>query len=97
MLPNLQSLASHLPSQTEVSPPPTSTTEDFNSIRHDDIDLPITIRKEKRKCTTKHLNANYASYSHFSPAYKCFLSSLSSITVPKCVQEALSIPGWKVA
>lgn len=39
---------------------------------------------------------NFLSYHRISP-YFSFVSSLSSITIPKNVQEALDHPGWRQA
>ncbi|KAK8923657.1 hypothetical protein KSP39_PZI019078 [Platanthera zijinensis] len=59
-------------------------------------DAPIALRKGIRSCT-KHPLSNYVSYDSFSTAYKTFISSLASITIPSSWQEAIGIPEWKGA
>ena len=40
---------------------------------HDDVDLPIAIRKGTRKCM-QHLLSNFVSFEKFSPSHKAFLT-----------------------
>jgi len=42
-----------------------------------------------------HLIYNFLSYHYISPSYFSFISSLSSIIVPKNVQKALDHLGWR--
>lgn len=62
-----------------------------------DFDLPIAIHKGY--CTTRnpHPIYNFSSYHRLSPSYYAFVSALSSVSIPKIVQEALSHPGWRQA
>ena len=72
---------------TTLSPPALTLESDF-SIAH---------RKGMR--STRNPSPYYIvlSYHHLSlPFYTC-LSSLSSMTIPKIVREALAHPGWRQA
>ena len=60
------------------------------------LDLPIVLRKEKRQCT-QHPLSNFVSFENLSSSYQAFVSRLSSIKIPKSVQEALSDENWKKA
>ena len=75
-------------------PPSTSLTnpEQVQPTSSDD-DLPIALRKGKRTCT-RHLISQSVSYSHLSPSFSSFISSLNSYSVPKNVSEALSMSEW---
>ena len=53
----------------------------------DDLDLPIVSQKDVRSCT-KHPMSNYVSYDKLSPSFLSFTSQLSSVEIPKNVQEA---------
>lgn len=59
-----------------------------------DLDIPITIRKPVRSCT-KYPMSKFVSYSNLSSSFVAFTSQLSSIEIPKNVQEALKVPKWK--
>lgn len=59
-------------------------------------DRPIAVRKEPRSCTM-HPLAHFVSYYRLTPALCHFISSLSSISIPSSVQEALRHPGWRAA
>lgn len=41
--------------------------------------------------------SNYVSYKNLSPSFLAFTSHLSSVEIPKNVQEALQVPQWKKA
>ncbi|PNY13664.1 receptor-like protein kinase [Trifolium pratense] len=60
-------------------------------------DLPIVIRKGNRSTRNPHPIYNFLSYHRLSPTYCAFVSALSSVSIPKTIQEALSHPGWKHA
>jgi len=62
----------------------------------DDLNIPIATRKGVRSCT-KHPMSNYVSYKNLSPSFFAFTSHLSSVEIPKNVQEALQVPEWKKA
>ena len=74
---------------TETSTPPSDPTPDPAS-------LPIALRKGKCSCTS-HPISQFVSYGHLSPSLYAFTTSLNSTIVPKSVQEAMSISGWKSA
>jgi len=61
-----------------------------------DLNVPIAFRKLGRSCT-KHPLSNFVSYSNLSSSFVAFTSNLSSVQIPKNVQEALEIPKWKEA
>ena len=62
----------------------------------DDLDLLIASRKGVCSCT-KHSMSNYVSYNKLSPTFLVFTSQLSSVEIPKKVQEALRVPEWRKA
>jgi len=41
--------------------------------------------------------SNFVSYHNLSPPFYAFTSQLSSVEIPKNVQDALSVPEWKAA
>lgn len=45
----------------------------------------------------EHDIGNYVSYASVSPAYKTFLASLQSVTIPRDWKEAKPNPTWKEA
>jgi len=60
-------------------------------------DLPIAFRKGI--CSTRNHSPHYIALSYHrlsSPFYVC-LSSISSVTIPKSVRDALAHPGWRQA
>lgn len=65
-------------------------------VEYPDLDLPIAIRKPIRSCT-KYPLSNYVSYSKLSSSFAAFTSKLSTVEIPKNIQEALKIPKWKEA
>ena len=72
---------------TTLSPP--ALTHEF--------DLPIALRKGMRSIRNPSLHYIALSYHRLSlPFYTC-LSSLSSMTIPKTVCDALAHPGWRQA
>jgi len=86
----------------------TKSTSDFPNVQepessstplYENLDIPIALRKETRKCTTKPLYplANYLSFKNFSPTHKAFLTSLNTTTTPTSLSEALSDKKWKQA
>lgn len=60
-------------------------------------DLPIALRKGIRLSRNPHPIYNFLSYHRLSPSHYTFVSALSSITIPKTLQEALSHSGWRQA
>ncbi|XP_073016671.1 uncharacterized protein [Primulina eburnea] len=60
------------------------------------LDLPIALRKERRSCA-KYPISNYVSYSRLSPQFSMFSGNVSSVHIPRNIQEALESPEWKKA
>ncbi|XP_077215893.1 uncharacterized protein LOC143850536 [Tasmannia lanceolata] len=58
-------------------------------------DSPIATRTRSR--TTAHPISKFVSYHHLSPKFRSFISSVSTISIPKSVTEALAHPGWRAA
>jgi hypothetical protein len=54
-----------------------------------DTSLPIAQRKGVRACT-HHPVSDFASYEHLSSSYRSFVSKLSSMSVSRNLQKALS-------
>ena len=59
--------------------------------------FPIAIRKGMRSTRNPHPIYNFLSYHRLYPSYYAFVSTLSSVSVPCNVHEALSHPGWRQA
>ena len=70
---------------------PSSTTPMLPS----PTDLPIAIRKSTRSSHNPHPIYNFLTYHRLSSPYLAFISTLSFVSLPKTVHEALSHPGWK--
>ncbi|RDY13528.1 hypothetical protein CR513_01535, partial [Mucuna pruriens] len=79
-----------LPS-TDPTPDPLPSSPSHDS----DIGWPIALRKGIR--STRNPHPIYLSYHRLSPSYFSFVSSISSITIPKSVCEALDHPGRRQA
>ena len=60
-------------------------------------DLPIAVRKGTRSSRNPHPIYNFLTYHRLSSPYFAFISTLSSVSLPKTVHEALSHSGWKQA
>ena len=58
-----------------------------------DDNLPITLQKGNRSTSNPHLIYNFLSYHRFSSPYSAFVYAISSISLPKNTNEALSHPG----
>ena len=95
-----QRASSPLPAGSLDSSPPApsaSRMTDPSSSSHlneQNFDWPIAIRKGIRSSRNPHPIYNFLSYHRLSPSYACFVSSLSSLTIPRNVHEALDHPGW---
>jgi hypothetical protein len=61
-----------------------------------DTSLPIAQCKGVGSCT-HHPVSDFVSYQHLSSPYRSFISKLSSVSVPRNLQEALSDPKWRTA
>ncbi|KAK0608670.1 hypothetical protein LWI29_034103 [Acer saccharum] len=59
-----------------------------------DLDVPIAIRKGTHSCTM-HPIAKYVSYHRLSPNYRVFTTNLSSVSIPRNIQDALNHAEWK--
>lgn len=85
--------------RTDSVIPTTSAPHHQSSTSSEDpipADLPIALRKGTRSCTRYPLE-NVVSLSHLAPHYRSFVSSMSSLSIPKTYLQALSSPGWKSA
>nr|CAN79194.1 hypothetical protein VITISV_000236 [Vitis vinifera] len=71
--------------------PPISPTPALSSTDH----LPIALRKGNRSTCNPHPIYNFLSYHQLSSSYSAFVSTLSSVSLPKSTSEALSHPGWR--
>ena len=76
--------------------PPTETSTPPSVLTLDPTSLPIALRNGKRSCTS-HPISQFVSYGHLSSFLHAFTTSLNSTVVPKSIQEAMSISGWKSA
>ena len=72
---------------------PFSTTPILSS----PANLPIAIRKDTRSSYNPYPINNFLTYHRLSSPYFVFISTLSFISLPQTVHEALSHPGWKQA
>ena len=80
----LDDLSPMVPSSTmSVLPPP--------------VDPPIAIQKGTRFSRNTHPIYTFMSYHRLSLPYSAFISTLSSVSLPNTVHEALSHPGLKQA
>ena len=61
------------------------------------VDLPIAVRKGSRSSRNPNPIYNFLTYHRLSSPYSAFISTLSSVSLPKTVHEALSHPGYKHA
>ena len=59
--------------------------------------LPIALRKGNRSTRNPYPVYNFLSYHRLSTSHHAFVSTLSSVSIPKTVQEALSHSGWRQA
>ncbi|KAJ9685079.1 hypothetical protein PVL29_017204 [Vitis rotundifolia] len=57
--------------------------------------LPIALRKGNRSTRNPHPIYNFLSYHRLSSPYSAFVSTISSVSLPKSNPEALSHPGWR--
>ena len=71
----------HNPLDSSLTPVASSS----DPVQNDD--LPIALRKGKRRCT--HPVSSFVSYNHFSSSSCSFIASLDSISLPHTVHEVL--------
>ena len=69
--------------------PPIPPTSALSSTNH----FPIALRKGNHSTRNPHPIYNFLSYHRLSSSYSAFVSTLSSISLPKSTSEALSHPG----
>ncbi|XP_019179184.1 PREDICTED: uncharacterized protein LOC109174400 [Ipomoea nil] len=58
---------------------------------------PISSRIGKRTTHNPYPIYNFLTQKRLSPSYCAFITSLSTVSIPKNVKEALNHPGWKQA
>jgi len=71
-----------------IPPPPAPTVEP---------DLPVAIRKGIRSTRNPAPHYTALSYHRLSQPFYACLSSISSVSIPKSVGDALAHPGWRQA
>ena len=59
--------------------------------------LPIALRKSNQSTSNPHPIYNFLSYHRLSSPYSALVSTISSVSLPKNTNEALSHPGWRQA
>ena len=57
------------------------------------VDLPIFVQKGTRSSRNPHPIYNFLTYHRLSSPYSAFIFTLSSVSLPKTMHEALSHPG----
>ena len=82
-LPSTEAPADSLPTPS-ASPTPALPLAD---------NLPIVLRKGNRSTSNPHPIYNFLSYHRLSSPYSTFVSVISSVSLPKNTNEALSHPG----
>ena len=60
-------------------------------------DLPIAIQKGTRSTCNPHSVYNFLSYHCSSLPYFAFVFTLSFVSIPTSISDALPHPGWKLA
>ena len=86
-LPSVEAPVDSLPIPS-ASPTPTLPLAD---------NLPIALQKGNRSTSNPHLIYNFLSYHRLSSPYSAFVSIISSVSLPKNTNEAISHPGWRQA
>ncbi|XP_062089671.1 uncharacterized protein LOC133796207 [Humulus lupulus] len=79
-----------------IGPPSSNVSGNYHSNPNSDLDLdvPIALRLGTRSCT-QHRISKYFSYSNLSSSFKAFTSSLTSVLIPRNIEEDLGAPEWK--
>ena len=92
-------MATRQEQSTKPSPRNEVTILEHNSTPILDHDLPITLRKGTYECTKRpqYPLSRFVSFQRFSLNHKTFLSTLSTITIPNSLSEALSKREWRLA
>ena len=86
--------------RTDTKPPPNSSPmapSSMTPVLSSPADLPIVVRKGTRSSRNPHPIYNFLTYHRLSSPYFAFISTLSSVFLPKTMHEALSHTGWKQA
>ena len=73
---------------------PTPADNPTMDLPEENLDLPIALRKGTRSTRNPYPIYNFLSYHRLSSSYHSFVSSLSSVSLPKNLCEALDHPGW---
>jgi len=77
------------PHPSSTNPQPIDPSSPSTSSHHSDSDWSIVIKKDTCSTRNPYLIYNFLSYHHLSPSYVSFVFSLSSLTIPSNVHEAL--------
>ena len=72
-----------------VESSPTPANNPTMDLPEENLDLPIALRKGTRSTRNPYLIYNLLSYHRLSSSYHSFVSSLSSVSLPKNLCEAL--------
>ena len=109
-IPNISSIAPATPPQplqvythhprADIGHPAYSSpmaSSSLTSVLPSRANLPIAVRKCTRSSHKPHPIYNFLTYHCLSSPYSDFFSTLSSVSLPKIVHEALAHPGWKQA
>ena len=59
--------------------------------------LDVLIAHRNVRSCTKHPISKFVSYHNLSPSFHAFTTNLSSVDIPRSVEEAFAIPEWKNA
>ena len=59
--------------------------------------MPIALWEGTRSTSNPHPIYNFLSYHRLSSTYSAFVSTISTVSLPKNTNEALSHPGWRQA
>ena len=76
---------------------PTPADNPATDLPEENLAWPIALRKGIRSTRNPHPIYNFLSYHRLSPSFYSFVSSLSSVSIPKNLCEALDHPGWRQA
>ena len=82
----------------DTEPPADSSPTAFSStmsVLQSPANLHIVIQKDTRSSHNPHPIYNFLIYHRLSSSYSTFVSTLSSVSVPQIVHEALSHSDWK--
>jgi len=76
---------------------PSPTDNPTMDLPEENLDLLIALRKDTRSTRNPYPIYNFLSYHRLSYLYHSFVSSLSFVSLPKNLCEALDHPGWRQA